>query len=163
MKKARLTYTRLTSGECDPALVRIRLYTGRSHQIRVQFASRKHPLVGDHKYGAKDSRGPAGKHTAPMLYSCCITLPWKGRELRFEHLPDWADAARLDRIAAMEAAFDRHQPDDMPALIAYLDDEWKSDYEADEQGLIPRCMKRGILSQDGLYDLVTAWEADSRS
>lgn len=82
VKKARLTYQRLT--DADPALVRIRLYTGRSHQIRVQFASRKHPLVGDHKYGARDT------HTAPMLYSCCLTFPWKGKELRFEHLPDWA-------------------------------------------------------------------------
>ncbi len=82
VKQARLTFQRLTAD--DPALVRIRLYTGRSHQIRVQFASRKHPLVGDHKYGARD------EHTAPMLYSCCLTFPWKGAMLRFEHLPDWA-------------------------------------------------------------------------
>lgn len=34
-------------------LVRINLETGRSHQIRVQFASRKHFLVGDGKYGSK--------------------------------------------------------------------------------------------------------------
>ena len=38
VKKARLEFTRLTSGE--ESLVRIRLHTGRSHQIRVQFASR---------------------------------------------------------------------------------------------------------------------------
>ena len=150
VKDARLTYQRLSC--TDPALVRIRLYTGRSHQIRVQFASRKHPLVGDHKYGARDA------HTAPMLYSCCITFPWKGKTLRFEHLPDWADASRLERIAKMETAFDRHAPEDMPALAAYLASEWKTDYEADEQGLIPKCMKRGVLSQDGLYNLVTEWE-----
>ena len=154
VKKARLTYTRLTSASCDPALVRIRLYTGRSHQIRVQFASRKHPLVGDHKYGARDA------HNAPMLYSCCLTIPWKGQNLRFEHLPDWADAARLNRIADMEAAFDRHDPGDMPILAAYLDGDWKADYAADEQGLIPKCMKRGVLSEDGLYNLVTEWEAE---
>ena len=47
VKPARLEFTRLT-GE-DPALVRIRLHTGRSHQIRVQFSSRGFPLVGDHK------------------------------------------------------------------------------------------------------------------
>lgn len=82
VRQARLTFTRLT--DSDPALVRIRLYTGRSHQIRVQFASRKHPLVGDHKYGARDNVA------APMLYSCCLTFPWQGRTLRFEHLPDWA-------------------------------------------------------------------------
>ena len=154
VKDARLAFNRLTHAGCDPSLVRIRLYTGRSHQIRVQFASRKHPLVGDHKYGARDA------HNAPMLFSCCLTFPWKGKTLRFEHLPAWADAARLDRIAAMEAAFDRHAPEDMPILAAYLDGEWRADYEADEQGLIPRCMKRGVLSQDGLYNLVTAWEGE---
>lgn len=35
------------------SLVRIRLETGRTHQIRVQFASRRLPLVGDRKYGSR--------------------------------------------------------------------------------------------------------------
>jgi 23S rRNA pseudouridine1911/1915/1917 synthase len=35
------------------SLCLVRLETGRTHQIRVQFASRKHPLAGDRKYGAK--------------------------------------------------------------------------------------------------------------
>ena len=82
VKKARLEFTRLREGE--NSLVRIRLHTGRSHQIRVQFASRGYPLLGDHKYGAKDSS------TAPMLFSCCLTFPYKGNTLRFEKLPDWA-------------------------------------------------------------------------
>ena len=34
-------------------LVDIKLETGRHHQIRVQFASRKHPLAGDGKYGSR--------------------------------------------------------------------------------------------------------------
>ena len=83
VKDARLAFTRLESGG-GTSLVRIRLYTGRSHQIRVQFASRKHPLLGDHKYGARDNQ------KEPMLYSCCLTFPWKGQTLRFEHLPEWA-------------------------------------------------------------------------
>lgn len=82
VKKARLEFTRLTSGE--ESLVRVRLHTGRSHQIRVQFSSRGFPLVGDHKYGSRDQQ------TAPMLFSCCITFPWKGKTMRFEKLPDWA-------------------------------------------------------------------------
>ena len=149
VKDARLTYQRLS--DSDPALVRIRLYTGRSHQIRVQFASRKHPLVGDHKYGARD------EHKEPMLYSCCITFPWKGKTLRFEHLPDWAmlPPERLNRIAAMEEAFIRRTPEDMAALACYMDSgDWQADYEADEQGRIPQDMKRGVLSQDGLYNLL---------
>ena len=82
VKKARLEYKRLTEG--DTSLVRIRLHTGRSHQIRVQFSSRGFPLVGDHKYGSRDEK------TEPMLFSCCLSFPHKGRLLRFEKLPDWA-------------------------------------------------------------------------
>lgn len=81
VKKARLEFKRLSEGET--ALVRIRLHTGRSHQIRVQFSSRGFPLVGDRKYGGKD------EYTAPMLFSCCLTFPHKGQQLRFEQLPEW--------------------------------------------------------------------------
>ena len=83
VKKARLEYTRLTAGETS--LVQIRLHTGRSHQIRVQFASRKYPLVGDHKYGSRDGAN------APMLFSCRITFPWKGETKCFEAYPPWAE------------------------------------------------------------------------
>lgn len=83
VRKAKLEFTRLTAGETS--LVTIRLYTGRSHQIRVQFASRGFPLVGDHKYGSRDAR------TAPMLFSYRITFPWKGESRTFTALPDWAE------------------------------------------------------------------------
>lgn len=82
VKKARLTYQLLRAGE--QSLVRVRLFTGRSHQIRVQFASRGFPLVGDHKYGSRDTA------TAPMLYSCCLTFPYHGKQQTFEFLPTWA-------------------------------------------------------------------------
>ena len=82
VKYARLEFRRLT--EDDPSLVHIRLHTGRSHQIRVQFSSRGFPLVGDHKYGARD------EETAPQLFSRRITFPFKGKELVFEALPEWA-------------------------------------------------------------------------
>ena len=82
VKKARLEFVRLQGGEMS--LVRIRLHTGRSHQIRAQFSSRGFPLVGDHKYGARDET------TAPMLFSCCLSFPLNGKSHRFEALPDWA-------------------------------------------------------------------------
>ncbi len=83
VKFARLEYTRLTAG--DPSLVRIRLQTGRSHQIRVQFASRGFPLVGDRKYGARD------EETAPKLFSCRLAFPYRGKTAVFEALPPWAE------------------------------------------------------------------------
>ena len=56
VKEAKLHYDRLETVESDGnvfSLVKVRLYTGRTHQIRVQFASRKHPLAGDGKYGSR--------------------------------------------------------------------------------------------------------------
>ena len=42
----------------------------------------------------------------------------------------------------------------LDALTAYCDSgQWLSDYEADERGELPPDLKRGILSQDGVYDL----------
>ncbi len=81
VKYARLEFNRLR--EEAPCAVRIRLYTGRSHQIRVQFASRGFPLLGDHKYGAKDTA------PNPMLFSCCLTFPYQEKTVRFEAMPDW--------------------------------------------------------------------------
>lgn len=57
VQEALLDYERLgTSGELS--LVRVRLHTGRTHQIRVQFSSRGWPLAGDRKYGKSFDRHP---------------------------------------------------------------------------------------------------------
>ena len=81
VKKARLEFVRLSEGATS--LVRIRLHTGRSHQIRVQFSSRGFPLVGDHKYGSRSTE------TSPKLFSCKLTFPYQGKEVSFEAMPDW--------------------------------------------------------------------------
>ena len=84
VKKAHLTYTRLfASAEYSEVLVR--LYTGRTHQIRVQFASRGFPLLGDHKYGARDA------HKAPLLFSYRLTFPYKNKSLIFSKEPEWPE------------------------------------------------------------------------
>ena len=57
-KEARLEYKVISkkyAGECRLFLVRVKLHTGRTHQIRVQFSSRGCPLYGDGKYGAHDN------------------------------------------------------------------------------------------------------------
>ena len=51
-KEAILSYETLAANQ-DSTLVKINLKTGRHHQIRVQFATRHHPLLGDKKYGQK--------------------------------------------------------------------------------------------------------------
>lgn len=82
VKEAELEYELLESlGE--ESLVYITLNTGRSHQIRVQFASRGMPLLGDIKYGSKERRC----HIA--LWSCRLTFrhPKTGKEMDFAALP----------------------------------------------------------------------------
>ena len=42
------------------------------------------------------------------------------------------------------------------SLVKYLDSgEWQEDFELDEQGKLPCGLKRGVLSEDGLYNLIT--------
>ena len=52
------------------SLVEIELVTGRTHQIRVQFASRKMPLVGDGKYGSRDNKATCAlwSHKVELLH-----------------------------------------------------------------------------------------------
>ncbi len=72
------------------------------------------------------------------------------------------------RIMVMEYCFDtllRHSPEEIQSrkrllhilrrLTAYYEGgQWLRDYTLDEQGQLPRWLKRGVLSQDGLYDLL---------
>jgi 23S rRNA pseudouridine1911/1915/1917 synthase len=73
VKAASLAYRVLDTRTDTPfgeiSLVQIRLHTGRTHQIRVQFSSRGHALVGDGKYGARDHSRAIG------LYSYRLRVP----------------------------------------------------------------------------------------
>jgi 23S rRNA pseudouridine1911/1915/1917 synthase len=91
-KPAKLAYRVLEQRE-SAVLVQVRLFTGRTHQIRVQFASRKLPLLGDRKYGSRES--------VPMaLWAWRLTLPHPvtGKELVFAAMPDGA-AAPWNRVS----------------------------------------------------------------
>lgn len=58
-KYARLTYetvARANDGERSLSLVCVKLDTGRFHQIRIQFSTRRLPLLGDGKYGSKTNK-----------------------------------------------------------------------------------------------------------
>ena len=67
------------------SLLRIELLTGRTHQLRVQLASRGHPIIGDRKYGG--SALPFQTTSALLLHSCLFALPEAG--LRFSSRPEW--------------------------------------------------------------------------
>ena len=46
----------------------------------------------------------------------------------------------------------------------YGSKEWKQDYADDEAGLLPKDLKRGVLSEDGLWNLLADWqEAKTRT
>ena len=65
------------------SLVNILLHTGRHHQIRVQFASRNHPLYGDQRYG-KSSK----KQLALFAYYLSFNHPVTKEKLEFIKYPD---------------------------------------------------------------------------
>ena len=83
VKRAKLTYKLIVTDGKD-SVVRVRLFTGRTHQIRVQFASRKLPIVGDRKYGGR------ANECGIELYSVrlCFKHPISGETLNFEYIPE---------------------------------------------------------------------------
>jgi RluA family pseudouridine synthase len=75
------------------SLIEINLLTGRKHQIRVHFAEKGHPVVGDKKYGPKDR---ASKRLALHASSISFTHPFNHKPMIFDTgIPD--DFTRLFR------------------------------------------------------------------
>ena len=87
-------------------------------------------------------------------------------------------AAAAERVRQMEAAMDavrealtlrgeaaREEPEiweKLRLLADYMDSgQWLADYELDEAGGFPPDLKRGVLSEDGLYNLLSGfWSSD---
>ena len=88
VKEAVLDYTVEKTVRIEPfgavSLIRISLRTGRTHQIRVQFASRGLPLVGDGKYGASGDRCPIALFSTRLAFSHPVT----GKAMEFGALPE---------------------------------------------------------------------------
>ena len=83
VKKASLEYKTVESVKTDSGnltLVKVKLHTGRTHQIRVQFSSRKLPLLGDGRYGGKSDKCDIA------LWSTEISFisPFNGQNLTFK-------------------------------------------------------------------------------
>ncbi len=79
VKDASLRYRVLETSHEGISRVAIRLETGRTHQIRVQFSSRKMPLVGDRRYGAPQSDRPLALRAAYLAF----THPTTGEPMAF--------------------------------------------------------------------------------
>ena len=86
VKYAELSYNLLERVSLEGktlSLVRVRLNTGRFHQIRAQFSSRRMPLVGDKKYGSRDT-----KSKMPALFATGLEFSLYGKDERFFVAPE---------------------------------------------------------------------------
>ena len=94
VKDASLDYEILQTVQ-QRTLVQVHLYTGRTHQIRVQFACRRLPLLGDGKYGGKE----AGSGLGLWSYRLSFPHPATGKQLTFQQLPpETAPWSNFDRL-----------------------------------------------------------------
>ena len=79
---------------CRLALVRIRLHTGRHHQIRVQMANAGMPLLGDHKYADEAAIAVAKRLGIKEIALCARRLafdhPQTGKRMQFQITPEGA-------------------------------------------------------------------------
>lgn len=83
-KYAELDYEVLKyNEEINLSVLKIKLYTGRHHQIRVQLSSRDHSIYGDAKYGGRGH----GKQIALWAYSLTIEHPITKEKLNFKNIP----------------------------------------------------------------------------
>ena len=84
-KKAILEYEVVKyNDEIDLSLIKVKLHTGRHHQIRVQFASRNHSVYGDQKYGTRGR----GKQLCLWAYKLSFIHPVTKEKLEFECYPE---------------------------------------------------------------------------
>lgn len=84
-KLAKLEYEVIKyNKEINLSVVKVKLHTGRHHQIRVQFASRNHSVYGDQKYGTRGK----GKQLCLWAYKLSILHPITKEKMTFEAYPE---------------------------------------------------------------------------
>ena len=84
-KYSKLEYEVLKyDSDLDLSVLRINLYTGRHHQIRVQLSSRGHSIYGDQKYGGRGH----GKQICLWAYELTIMHPITKEEMTFKAIPN---------------------------------------------------------------------------
>ena len=84
-KYAKLEYEELVyNKEIDLSVLKIKLYIGRHHQIRVQLSSRGHSIYGDQKYGTRGR----GKQIALWAFKLSFVHPITKQEMTFTSIPE---------------------------------------------------------------------------
>ena len=81
----------------------------------------------------------------------------RGGVHKYQGLSEMKTDPRISRIREMERRFNRARAalNDIAILRQYMDSGlWKEDFEADERGELPANLKRGVLSEDGLWNLL---------
>ena len=69
----------------------------------------------------------------------------------------------IERITCMEALFDRALEERViprELMDYYFGGQWLLDYQADERGELPKDLKRGVLSEDGVWNLLSELESN---
>lgn len=111
-KHAATDVTVLARFDCA-TFVRLKLHTGRTHQIRVHMASQRHPVIGDAEYGGRETALNGVHHMyrrlAQRVLSCVERQALHARTLAFTH-----------PVTGERMSFERDLPSDMQAAVDVL-------------------------------------------
>lgn len=128
---------------------------GHSYRIYQEYSSGEHVDARWYGHGVKES--------ALRAYAIIehFFAPWREQAIKENTSPV------AERVSAMEELYNRvgvairenqaypELRDHVIALSEYMDSgQWKEDFEADERGELPPNLPRGVLSEDGLYNLL---------
>ena len=86
VKEATLEYRALSkyvTESTTKTLIRVKLHTGRFHQIRAQLSYHNHPIVGDGKYGSHDNQAKF-----PALFAFRLAFVLDGKKYEFQKMPN---------------------------------------------------------------------------
>ena len=78
---------------------------------------------------------------------------------RIEHMERYLEFAK-EAAATLTTALNEYDVTEktVAALREYYDSKaWREDFEADEAGRLPRDLKRGVLSEDGIWNVLEIW------
>lgn len=79
---------------------------------------------------------------------------------RIRHMEQLLDLALENTNKFSMNQEDYHKTKKIIAILSqyYGSNEWKIDFETDEAGLLPKDLKRGVLSEDGIWNLLSRWK-----